>query len=298
MPRKAGSSASSVRRAFTLIELLVVIAIIAILAALLLPALAQAKLKANCAKCISNLKQLELGASMYKNDFNDYLIPNAPGGYTNTEVWCPSAILDWGSHPFAGDVNINPAPYQTTIMAPYMGGQIGVYKCPCDNVISPAEKATRLRSYSMQGQMGCLYDYGLVHSPVGGYNYNFKAYVKGSDITCPSASDLIDFLDENAMSMNDGYLQVASSGYLGVSSMENGWPDVPSGRMGNGCGFGYADGHANIHKWVTTALTTDTTGSAGLPWEPEKAKPQNKAAGDNSNADWLWFQQHATCPDN
>src|SRR6185312_14155672 len=68
---------SSSKLGFTLIELLVVIAIIAILAAMLLPALARAKQRAQNASCANNLRQLNIAAVMYSQEFDDHIVPGA-----------------------------------------------------------------------------------------------------------------------------------------------------------------------------------------------------------------------------
>jgi prepilin-type N-terminal cleavage/methylation domain-containing protein len=290
-PRNLQPCLAPDRRGFTLIELLVVIAIIAILAAMLLPALARAKVSAQRTHCISNLKQLELGAQMYKHDNNDVLIPNSVGGYStnNNQVWCPLAYIDWTGGPPSQNGNTNVSLYTQCLLAPYEVNQIAVYKCPFD-ILTDTQNNIRLRSYSMQGQMGATYGTTAADNSM---DPNYLYYVKGTDLVKPGASQIFDFLDENPMSIQDGYLEVT------INQTGGGWPDIPAAYNGHADGFSFADGHVEMHQWLTPNLiiADATTIPAGIPLDPPtKGGQAHHAPGDQFNQDYYWFAHHATFP--
>jgi prepilin-type N-terminal cleavage/methylation domain-containing protein/prepilin-type processing-associated H-X9-DG protein len=278
------------KQGFTLIELLVVVAIIAILAGLLLPVLAKAKMKAWNSACLNNLKQLQVGATMYSADNQDYMIPNAPYQFAANQTWCGGNGEAWTTgNNNNGIDNTNWQYYTTSLMAPYMGNQILVYRCPADNV--PSQDGTRLRSYSMNGQVGGVYTIVAVQDT---YDPGATMYVKNSDLgACMSPANCSVFLHESTFSL----LGLYSDGWLQVSTGTPGFPDAPCYVAHAGsCGFSFVDGHSEMHKWMTSCLQLPNAFGqtrTSMPTAGNWAVPANSIP--KSNPDWVWFAQHTSC---
>jgi prepilin-type N-terminal cleavage/methylation domain-containing protein len=165
-PNPAGKGPTR-RSCFTLIELLVVIAIIAILAALLLPALASAKEKAQRTQCVSNCKQIGLAEQLYVSDGQDYMpYPNWNPPWARGWLYDPvptSAVPDLIAAPYNANAQLAYAGTPGNAMGPGgQGGQdwpytknIGVYRCPLDNTNSPnwLARPNKLSTYIQNGAL-------------------------------------------------------------------------------------------------------------------------------------------------
>lgn len=244
---------SNRQRGFTLIELLVVIAIIAILAAMLLPALSKAKVRAQGIYCMNNQKQLTLAWIMYADDHEDRVPPNTSGSGSRGG-W----VDGWLDFNPGNTDNTNTLFLRDAKLGPYTKN-LGIYKCPADNYDCIIAKINypRVRSVSMNAYIGVARFGGVPDkSPTAGY----YSYQKMSDIKHPPPVMLWVFVDEHPDSINDGWLINGMPG-------GGGWGDLAASYHAGSCGIGFADGHAEIHKWKDKATLQPVTKQQG-PRQP------------------------------
>jgi prepilin-type N-terminal cleavage/methylation domain-containing protein/prepilin-type processing-associated H-X9-DG protein len=242
---KAGSEG------FTLIELLVVIAIIAILSAILLPALAKAKLRAQVVSDMSNKRQLTLAWIMYAGDNNDTLVLNADQSavVNGTPSWIPTQChMDWVINP--GDTNTS---YLTTNqLGSYCAGQYKIYTSPGDTFLAPVQRLIfqgangRARSVAMDAAVGGPAT-GTGAKPAASLS-NFNPFFVATKMSAlRTASESWVFINEHPDSIDDGifYLDPLHGDQNGTGQ----FTEVPSSYLGGGCGISFADGHAEVHNW-------------------------------------------------
>lgn len=245
---KTGMQGQETRKGFTLIELLVVIAIIAILAAMLLPALARAKRRAQAVQCMNNTKQITMGWLMYNGDNNGTFVVNHAG--TSSTDTTLSWVTGWEDYNgSAADTNLDYlVSSQYSILGPYLKNP-AVYKCPTDNSLSYGQTGMpRVRTYSMNGAVGQdgTGQADPRNKPNSWLPYPmYKNFIKESDLVTMGATELWILLDEDVDSINDGSFAVQ----MPASAASTQWIDLPSKAHGSSCGFSFADGHSEIHKW-------------------------------------------------
>ena len=157
---------------------------------------------------------------------------------------------------------------------------MGVYKCPADiyTCKEGGKDMPRVRSNSMNAY---LEGYGFPTSASGksAWYPSYRCYNKQSDITDPSPAGLWVMVDEHPDSINDGWLIVDAT-------TKNAWGnDLPASYHNRACGFNFADGHSEIHKWLEPTTSP-----------PVRKNQHGDYPGTPNDRDILWALTHATAP--
>ncbi|MEN6309456.1 MAG: prepilin-type N-terminal cleavage/methylation domain-containing protein [Anaerohalosphaeraceae bacterium] len=271
------------KRGFTLIELLVVIAIIALLLAIMVPALKSAKELASGSVCLSNQKNLCIAWTTYSSDYDSQLV-----GGSNYYSGTRATPYRWVEYPLVSDKD-NPevtAPASTaqySIETRKNGIRAGklfpytldedLYHCPGDRNMTRIEPAAVFRSYAITGLMNgedFISRSGGIYSPISQYRTasgmgGKRLYVvtKTSEIVSPGNKHV--FVEEDVAAKGQN---VNAGGFVLLANGAYNWWDWPAYYHNDSSTIGFADGHAERHRWMNVNTLKLMRGEIGSDPDP------------------------------
>lgn len=274
--------------AFTLVELLVVLAVIATLAALLLPALAGAKMQATRIQCISNEKQMLTAWTIYYTDNDDRVVLN--GGDMAPTSLQPHLWVYGGAHGSADSLTNDL--YLTgpnfSLFAYTKAQPAGkLYKCPGDTSTwplwnlfggpspTPSGWVTELRSYALNSYMGSLP--ALAINPLI-VSAGYKQYAKSSQIAADAPADRFVFADVNPASI--------CTPAFGVDMTHSFWIHYPSSLHHLRGVLSFSDGHVEPHRWLDSRTMVHLGSGTFIP----------HGIASPNNPDLIWLASKTSSP--
>jgi prepilin-type processing-associated H-X9-DG protein len=213
---------------------------------------------------------------MYADDHNDNLVWN---DLTATGSGWVRGILDYNGGNPDNTNKFNLTNPQYALLAPYTSGAAGIYKCPADRstVKTKGGVFPRVRSISMSQAMNSKDDWLSYLT-----KKKYVVFRKSSDINPMGHAQAYVFLDEHPDSLNYGDFAVAMND--GVPPARIYIVDVPASYHNGAGGISFADGHAEVHKWLDPRTRQPVTGK--YMWGSVQASPNNR--------DMIYLSEHAS----
>lgn len=297
--------------AFTRTELLVVIfGLLVCGAVLLLLQTARQAARARRLQCLNNMKQLMSAVSFYTHDNDDFFPPNPDDGNTHPGYnWCPGQAGRGAAEEFDTRILGDPS---RCLIAPYLRSNVSVFRCTMDTRrrkytgTNTGPVVYAARTISMNGAVGTVDPAfsleGSGHSGKPKLSVNapwlnnahthrrnrpWRTYGKTTEIIAPVPSSLFVLAEEDPDSVNDACFS------FGMQSPV--WFDLPGGQHEKSGLLAFADGHAEVHRWMDAR--TIPKSHLQLKLLPPRITLERQILNPipvPESPDWLWLSTHTS----